>query len=57
MRQSRVAQDFAMSDFLLILVLQKINKQNSDMTWQIYKLNLRNSFFLEEYFLAMAVLK
>ena len=32
-----------MSEFSLILVLQKENKQNSNMTWQKYKLNLRNS--------------
>lgn len=31
-----------MSEFSLILVLQKENKQNSNMTWQKYKLNLRN---------------
>ena len=35
-----------------ILVLRKENKQNSDMTWQRYKLNLRNSLLLEEYFLS-----
>lgn len=29
-----------MSEFSLILVLQKENKQNSNMTWQKYKLNL-----------------
>ena len=28
----KVAQDFAMSEFSLILVLQKENKQNSNMT-------------------------
>ena len=39
-----------MSEFLLILVLRKENKQNSDMTWQRYKLILRNSLLLEEYF-------
>ena len=39
-----------MSEFSLIFVLRKENKQNSDMTWQIYKLNLRNSLLLEEYF-------
>ena len=27
-----------MSEFSLILVLQKENKQNSNMTWQKYKL-------------------
>ena len=32
------------------LSVAKINKQNSDMTWQKYKLNLRNSLLLEEYF-------
>jgi hypothetical protein len=32
-----------MSEFSLILVLQKENKQNSNMTWQKYKLNLRLS--------------
>lgn len=37
-----------MSEFSLILVLQKENKQNSNMTWQKYKLNLRNSHLLEE---------
>ena len=26
---------------------------NSDMTWQRYKLNLRNSLLLEEYFRVM----
>ena len=30
-----------------------INKQNSDITWQRYKLNLRNPLLLEEYFLVM----
>jgi hypothetical protein len=35
--QQKVAQDFAMSEFSLILVLQKENKQNSNMTWQRYK--------------------
>ena len=39
-----------MSEFSLILVLRKENKQNSDMTLQRYKLNLRNSLLLEEYF-------
>ena len=38
-----------MSEFSLILVLQKENKQNSNMTWQKYKLNLRNSHLLEEF--------
>ena len=42
-----------MSEFTLILVLRKENKQNSDMTWQRYKLNLRNSLLLEEYFRVM----
>ena len=42
-----------MSEFSLILVLRKENKQNSDMTWQRYKLNLRNSLLLEEYFRVM----
>ena len=32
------------------LSVAKINKQNSDMTWRRYKLNLRNSLLLEEYF-------
>ena len=36
-----------MSEFSLILVLQKENKQNSNMTWQKYKLNLRNSHLLD----------
>ena len=31
-------------------MLQKENKQNSNMTWQKYKLNLRNSHLLEEFF-------
>ena len=35
------------------LSVAKINKQNSDMTWQKYKLNLRNSLLLEEYFRVM----
>ena len=39
-----------MSEFSLILVLEKENKQNSNMTWQKYKLNLRNSLLLEKYF-------
>ena len=39
-----------MSEFSLTLVLRKEDKQNSNMTWQKYKLNLRNSFFLEECF-------
>ena len=39
-----------MSEFSLILMLQKENKQNSNMTWQKYKLNLRNSHLLEEFF-------
>ena len=42
-----------MSDFSLFLVLRKENKQNSDMTWQRYKLNLRNSLLLEDYFRVM----
>ena len=50
MRQSRAAQDFAMSKNSLILVLRKENKQNSDMTWQKYKLNLKNILLLEKYF-------
>ena len=45
--------EFIMSEILLILVLRKENKQNSDMTWQRYKLNLRNSLLLEEYFRVM----
>ncbi len=36
-----------MSEFSLILVLQKENKQNSNMPWQKYKLNLRNSHLLD----------
>ena len=32
------------------LSVAKINKQNSDMIWQRYKLNPRNSLLLEEYF-------
>ena len=39
-----------MSEFSLILVLRKENKQNSNMTWQKYKLNLRNSLLLEDFF-------
>ena len=35
------------------LSVAKINKQNSDMTWQKYKLNLRNSLLSEEYFRVM----
>ena len=35
------------------LSVAKINKQNSDMTWRRYKLNLRNSLLLEEYFRVM----
>lgn len=35
------------------LSVAKINKQNSDMTWQRYKFNLRNSLLLEEYFRVM----
>ena len=42
-----------MSEFSLIFVLRKENKQNSDMTWQRYKLNLRNSLLLKEYFRVM----
>ena len=42
-----------MSEFSLILVLRKENKQNSDMTWQKYKLNLKNILLLEEYFRIM----
>ena len=42
-----------MSKNSLILVLRKENKQNSDMTWQKYKLNLRNSLLWEEYFRIM----
>ena len=41
-----------MSEISLILVLRKENKQNSDMTWRRYKLNLRNSLLLEDCFLA-----
>ena len=48
--QQKVAQDFAMSEFSLTLVLRKEDKQNSNMTWQKYKLNLRNSHLLEEFF-------
>ena len=47
---------FAMSEFSLILVLQKENKQNSNMTWQKYKLNLRNSHLLEEFFQSWLIL-
>ena len=32
--QQKVAQDFAMSEFSLTLVLRKEDKQNSNMTWQ-----------------------
>ena len=39
-----------MSKNSLILVLRKENKQNSDMTWQKYKLNLKNILLLEKYF-------
>ena len=39
-----------MSEFSLILVLRKENKQNSDMSWQRYKLNLRNLLFWEKNF-------
>lgn len=35
--QQKVAQDFAMSEFSLTLVLRKEDKQNSNMTWQRYK--------------------
>ena len=35
------------------LSVAKTNKQNSDMTWRRYKLNLRNSLLLEEYFWVM----
>ena len=42
-----------MSEFSLILVLRKENKQNSDITWQRYKLNPRNLLLLEEYFRVM----
>ena len=35
-----------MSEFSLILVLRKENKQNSDITWQKYKLNPRNLLLL-----------
>lgn len=34
--QQKVAQDFAMSEFSLTLVLRKEDKQNSNMTWQRY---------------------
>ena len=37
-----------MSEFSLILVLQKENKQNSNMTWQKYKLNLRNLTLVQD---------
>jgi len=42
-----------MSKNSLILVLRKENKQNSDMTWQKYKLNLKNILLSEEYFRVM----
>ena len=35
-----------MSEFSLILVLRKENKQNSDITWQKYTLNPRNLLLL-----------
>jgi hypothetical protein len=35
--QQKVTRDFAMSEISLILVLQKEDKQNSNMTWQRYK--------------------
>ena len=35
-----------MLEFSLILVLRKENKQNSDITWQKYKLNPRNLLLL-----------
>ena len=38
-----------MSEFSLTLVLRKEDKQNSNMTWQKYKLNLRNSHLLEKF--------
>ena len=34
------------------IIFEKTSK-NSDMTWQRYKLNLRNSLLLEEYFRVM----
>ena len=51
--QQKVTQDFAISQFSLTLVLRKEDKQNSNMTWQKYKLNLRNPLLLKEYFLFM----
>ena len=42
-----------MSELPLILVLRKENKQNSDVTWQRYKLNLRNLLLLREIFSIM----
>ena len=42
-----------MSEFSLILVLRKENKQKYNMTWQKYKLNLRNSLLLEDFFSIM----
>lgn len=32
--QQKVAQDFAMSDFSLILVLENQNREKSLLTWQ-----------------------
>ena len=52
--QQKVAQDFA--EFSLTLVLRKEDKQNSNMTWQRYKLNLRNSLLLGEFFLLWRIL-
>ena len=37
--------------------MQKENKQNSNMTWQKYKLNLRNSHLLEEFSQTLAFLR
>ena len=46
--QQKVALDIAMSELPLILVLQKENKQYSDVTWQRYKFNLRNLLISRE---------
>ena len=47
---AKSCQESVMSEFSLILVLRKENKQNSDITWQRYKLNLRNSLLFAEIF-------
>ena len=48
--QQKVAQDFAMSEFSLTLVLRKEDKQNSNMTWQRYKINSEKLTFLGGFF-------